>query len=203
MHLEQTYVRTQFMQFLARYGRSYSSKSDFDIRFDIFAANLAAIEEHNSQPDITHIKGINQFTDMTESEIAARYSKPALKKPPVQARKPESMRLHQSVLPEYVNWYEAGKVSESVDQTGCGACWAFTTATTLESLNAIVNNLETVPTYSVQYLMDCDDVNWACDGGWMLDAYDFTKQRGIVAWKDYDRTYNAQKNVCVQPKASV
>ena len=40
-------------------------------------------------------------------------------------------------LPETVDWYAAGKVSESVDQGGCGACWAFTTATTLESLNAI------------------------------------------------------------------
>jgi hypothetical protein len=47
--------------------------------------------------------------------------------------------------------------------------------------------------------MDCDDVNWACDGGWMLDAYDFTKTRGIIAWNDYERTYNAKKNVCKEP----
>lgn len=107
--------------------------------------------------------------------------------------------MHSTSLPEYVNWYEAGKVSESVDQTGCGACWAFTTATTLESLNAIQNDLPKVPMYSVQYLMDCDEVNWACDGGWMLDAYTFTNKRGIVAWHDYDRTYNARKNVCKEP----
>jgi C1A family cysteine protease len=105
--------------------------------------------------------------------------------------------LRQSDLPEYVNWYEAGKVSESIDQTGCGACWAFTTATTLESLNAIRNNLHKVPVYSVQYLMDCDDVDWGCDGGWMLDAYEFTRQNGIVAWKDYDRSYTARKNACL------
>ena len=37
--------------------------------------------------------------------------------------------------------------------------------------------------------MDCDDVNWACDGGWMLDGYAFTKKNGIIAWDDYPRSY--------------
>jgi hypothetical protein len=57
--LKESLVSTQFMQFVARYGRSYASKSDFDVRFEIFAANLAAIEDHNSQDEITHTKGIN------------------------------------------------------------------------------------------------------------------------------------------------
>ena len=87
---------------------------------------------------------------MTDDEISARYERTALKKPKqMMSKKTEALRLYSTALPEYVNWYEAGKVSESVDQTGCGACWAFTTATTLESLNAIFNNLPTVPTYSV------------------------------------------------------
>jgi C1A family cysteine protease len=192
------------MLFLAKYGRSYATKSDFDVRYDIFATNYVAIQDHNALPDITHTKGVNAFTDMTLEELEARYNHKALKLPSTKRiKETNAMRLHASDLPEYVNWYEAGKVSESVDQTGCGACWAFTTATTLESLNAIVNNLPTVPTYSVQYLMDCDEVNWACDGGWMLDAYDFTKTKGIVAWSDYDRTYNARKNTCKSPPSYV
>lgn len=94
-----------------------------------------------------------------------------------------------ATLPDYVNWYEQGKVSESIDQGGCGACWAFTTATTLESLNAIENNLDEVPIYSIQYLLDCDEVNWGCDGGWMADAYEVIAEEGIIAWKDYPRSY--------------
>ena len=92
-----------------------------------------------------------------------------------------------------VNWYTAGKVSESVDQGGCGACWAFVTASTLESLNAIENDLAEVPTYSVQYLMDCDNVNWACDGGWMYDAYEFTAENGVISWNDYSSGYLGYK----------
>ena len=92
-------------------------------------------------------------------------------------------------VPEEVDWWAAGKVSDSVDQGGCGACWAFTTASVLESLNAIENNLEAAPKYSVQYLMDCDDGNFACDGGWMADAWEFTKKEGIVGWNDYPSGY--------------
>ena len=150
---------------------------------------------------ITYRKGVNQFTDMTIEELEARYLSATLRKPEQRspARAPASRHLATADLPEYVNWYEAGKVSESVDQTGCGACWAFTTATTLESLNAITNNLSNVPVYSVQYLMDCDEVNWGCEGGWMLDAYTYTSEHGIIAWVDYARTYNAKKNACKVP----
>lgn len=138
---------------------------------------------------------------MTDSELHERYSKSALKLPLTKTVKKTHARLFENKdLPEYVNWYEAGKVSESVDQTSCGACWAFTTATTLESFNAIMNNLKKVPRYSVQYLMDCDDVDWGCEGGWMLDAYNWTKEHGIVDWDDYDRTYQARKNTCKMPK---
>ena len=94
-----------------------------------------------------------------------------------------------TTVPDEVDWFAAGKVSESIDQGGCGACWAFVTATTLESLNAIENDLPAVPTYSVQYLMDCDEVNWACDGGWMTDAYAFTAERGVIPWDDYPTGY--------------
>jgi len=53
------HIRQQFMLFTARYGRSYASKSDFDIRYDIFAKNYKAIEDHNNTPDITFTKGVN------------------------------------------------------------------------------------------------------------------------------------------------
>ena len=53
-----------------------------------------------------------------------------------------------------------------------------------------------MPRYSVQYLLDCDDGNWGCDGGWMADAYLFTKDKGIVNWEDYPRGYQGRKTKC-------
>ena len=41
--------------------------------------------------------------------------------------------------------------------------------------------------------MDCDKVNWACDGGWMYDAYQFTSKHGVLDWKDYPDGYVGHK----------
>lgn len=37
-------------------------------------------------------------------------------------------------LPEYINWFDKGYVTRPYDQGSCGACWAFTAASTLEAL---------------------------------------------------------------------
>ena len=55
-----------------------------------------------------------------------------------------------------------------------------------------------VPKYSVQYLMDCDERNFACDGGWMLDAFEFTRQNGIVNWQDYSHDYLSRMAKCAK-----
>ena len=82
--------------------------------------------------------------------------------------------LSAGILPESVNWVEQGKVSPPLDQSHCGGCWAFCAATCLESLAAIINNMETMPSFSVQYLLDCDNINDGCKGGWMDDSYLYT-----------------------------
>ena len=37
-------------------------------------------------------------------------------------------------LPDYVNWFDKGFITRPYDQGSCGACWAFTAASTLEAL---------------------------------------------------------------------
>jgi C1A family cysteine protease len=59
-------------------------------------------------------------------------------------------RLEDGVtVPDYVNWYEAGKVTRPYNQKNCGSCWAFTAVATLEALAAITGHDQTVQEYSV------------------------------------------------------
>lgn len=51
----------------------------------------------------------------------------------------------------------------------------------------------------MQYLLDCDDTNYACDGGWMTDAYFWTIDHGIVEWNDYAREYKRTSYKCKEP----
>lgn len=47
-------------------------------------------------------------------------------------------------LPDYVNWFERGKVSRPYNQGSCGSCWAFSATAALESLAAISGHDATV-----------------------------------------------------------
>ena len=85
------------------------------------------------------------------------------------------------------------------DQGRCGSCWAFTTAATMEGAYAIRHNTQP-ERLSVQYLIDCDNVNQGCSGGWMLDAYNFTANRGLVKESDYPNKYLMRKDSCRDDK---
>lgn len=70
----------------------------------------------------------------------------------------------------------------------------------MEALHSIHNPKKTALSFSAQYLLDCDDTNYGCDGGWMTDAYYWTIDNGIVLWDDYKNSYRARKMKCDQPK---
>merc|ERR1711872_807669 len=66
------YAKLQFAQFKEQYGKIYKTRSEHQMRFDIFQANLKKIEEHNKS-GASWKKGINQFSDLTEAEFQAMY----------------------------------------------------------------------------------------------------------------------------------
>jgi C1A family cysteine protease len=125
-----------FMHFLARYGKTYSSKGELVKRFGIFVKNIEAVAVHNKGSGFK--KGVNQFSDMTLEEFSQLYGKAAL---PKREKKSSSPRLESNLeevqIPESVDWHKAGKTTVPSDQGGCGSCWAFTTAATMESAYAI------------------------------------------------------------------
>merc|ERR1712154_328912 len=55
------YAKLQFAQFKEQYGKAYKTRTEHQMRFDIFQANLKKIEEHNKS-GASWKKGINQFS---------------------------------------------------------------------------------------------------------------------------------------------
>ncbi len=76
------------MQFLAKYGKMYASKSDMSSRFQIFAENFDRIQAHNSAPEGRFKMGINQFADLSVEEFTSLYGTTGLK---VRATKPRKL----------------------------------------------------------------------------------------------------------------
>ena len=84
-----------FSRFIRDFGRSYAGKDEHHERYEIFAANYDAIQEHNAKYEAGEEgylfkKGINQFSDLTKEEFNARYHGRGLKKPAVASITKES-----------------------------------------------------------------------------------------------------------------
>lgn len=67
-----------FIDFNARYSRSYASREDHKDRFAIFRKNLRLIEEHNRKPASEFKLGINKFSDLNLDQFLDQFAaKPA------------------------------------------------------------------------------------------------------------------------------
>ena len=188
------------MQFVAKFGKTYATKNDVNSKYEVFVQNYRQMMEHNEK-STTYQMGINKFSDLTIEEFSNLYHKNGVAVP--LNRREKKMKLQTPMIdddkeaPSSVDWRAAGRVSIPQDQASCGACWAFTTTTTIESLIAIKTDSKPIP-LSVQHLVDCDEVNFGCGGGWMLDAYEFSKNQGLIKESDYPNKYLARKENCHQ-----
>jgi hypothetical protein len=60
---------SEFMKYVAKFGKSYENTEEFAMRSEIFKNNLGAIVMHNSMDaGQTYQLGLNQFSDWTQEE---------------------------------------------------------------------------------------------------------------------------------------
>ena len=181
---------SQFDQWKATHGISYSSQFENAYRERIFLQNLAEIEAHNARKDQTYTMGINQFTAMTQEEFEEAY---------LGLIAPESNQ-NVEINQEYtvagdIDWNSQGYVTPVKNQGQCGSCWAFSTTGGLEWLSKSQGNLQS---FSEQQLVDCSSSygNQGCNGGLMTSAFKYVRDKGIVHEDEYP--YKAVKQACKQ-----
>jgi hypothetical protein len=62
-------IEAAFIQFVAKYGKSYAAKGEVASRFENFARAYKMVKEHNLKEDATSTMEINQFADLSLEEM--------------------------------------------------------------------------------------------------------------------------------------
>lgn len=120
-HISQGSTVDAFDEYKERFGKVYQREGEEVYRRIIFMKNKERIERLNADPEETHLRGINRFTDLTLSEIMELY---ADLKVPSQATQ-NHVEEGPTRLGVEIDWEAAGKVTPVADQGQCGASWAF------------------------------------------------------------------------------
>jgi C1A family cysteine protease len=153
---------SEFNAYLAKFGKSYDTKEEYEYRRELFMRAFQEVQEHNAQNDKTWFTAINKFSDMTNQEIKA-----SLGGGIVGEHRPHIEVLDQDLAANGpVDWRTY--MNPVRDQGQCGSCWAFASIATLEGRYAIRKS--TKYQLSEQQLVDCATACNGCGGGWASRA---------------------------------
>eukprot|EP00397_Hematodinium_sp_SG-2012_P054312 GEMP01065390.1.p1 GENE.GEMP01065390.1~~GEMP01065390.1.p1 ORF type:complete len:301 (+),score=65.51 GEMP01065390.1:70-972(+) len=173
-----TDFEAEFQKFAIKFDKVYSVIERAE-RLAIFTANLLFIEAENAKGTNSYSLGVTPFADRTPDEFKARMK--TFKRPSKLSRTPYEFK--NSPIPDEVDWVKKGAVNPVQDQGQCGSCWSFSAVGGLEGARAVFG--EGLLKLSEEFIMDCDDKDYKCEGGWMDNAFDFVKENGLCTEDSY------------------
>lgn len=172
---------------MLKFNKSYQSEEEFELRFQYF---LDFISKTNGK--------FNEFSDLSQEEFKKYYLNliPMTNDELKSYAKPitrENIDFDFNSLPESFDWRTKNVVTEVKNQKQCGSCWAFSAAANIESVYAI--KYHKLYSLSEQQIMDCDDEDHGCGGGYPMKAFDYViNAGGLQTENDYE--YLAHKSTC-------
>ena len=168
---------SMFQQFIAKFKKSYSTSS-FAARLKAFTSNINLITQTNKLGKKLKL-GVTQFSDLTVSEFRSKFTGITL---PTSGSLVETENMVEQETEADIEAnaadFKTGRDWRSMmtvprHQHGCGSCWAFAAAATVEGARAIAG-ISGKQYISTQQLVDCakDTPCRGCRGGWRYKTPD-------------------------------
>jgi len=197
-------AHSEFSAFKAKYNKTYSDITEEISRLRIFESNLEKIAAHNKDPRWTYTLAVNEYADLTVAEFAAIYARGKMWDQTTLSMEPHDGSKDRSVndLPSAVDWRDKNVVTPAKNQGGCGSCWAFSTAETLESHIAIKTGK--LMKFSPQEFVSCMPNpkhcggTGGCQGATQLLGFQYAISTGITTEDSYP--YEGVTGTCDKDK---
>lgn len=195
---DRSFYQAKFHDWLSNYKVTINDDTHFNHMLENFANNDDFIETHNANTSNTYELGHNQFSYMNFGEFR-QYVHLGLDAPDLFTfnKIHDIPQVNVSALPASVDWTTSGAVTGVKDQGNCGSCWSFSATGALEGAYKI--KYGTLVSFSEQNLVSCDTTDSACNGGWMDNAFSWTKSNGGLcteAGYPYTSGSTGQKGTC-------
>jgi len=185
-------LHAQFAGFKHAHGKQYKDAFEESYRKGIFAANVAKINQHNEEfarGEVTWKMAINHLADLTHDEFMEMNKL----KVPDMPKAPRKYQMQAKSMASSVDWRDQGYVTDVKDQGQCGSCWAFGAVASMEA--AHYEKYGSTVQMSEQQVVDCDNRNSGCNGGWYDTAWRYVSEEGgIETTADYP--YHAREGSC-------
>lgn len=191
-------MRSQFEKFKVKYGKEYEGPEEEERRFRIFVDSLKEAKRLQERDRGTAVYGVTKFSDLSNEEFANYYLNPMISNnngswPEEVMWTETSGRLANLSRPSRFNWKKKGAVTRVKDQRRCGCCWAFGAVANIESMWFI--KTKQLIELSEQELVDCDNLDHGCRGGYPYNAFNIiVKLGGMMDSEDYQ--YRGRKDIC-------
>jgi cathepsin F len=207
----------KFEEFIARFGKTYPTIEEYQQRFQIFGQNLKDLENVKKQSltDLDDVydpvaedsmeNDISSFFDLTDEEYERMYMTTVVPEEDLQlsanpsensfitGNETEADKLrHLEAIPSSYDWRSKGVVSPVRAQGLCGACYAFSAASNIESQYAIKTGR--LLDLSEQQIVNCNPYAVGCHGGNVGLAIKYVTTAGL-GLETSDR-YVARKEMC-------
>lgn len=176
-------IMDRFHEWIETFHYQFRDDAHFYDVYRKWSANDRFIEVSNGQ-NLTYTLGHNQFSGMNTDDFRKyllSFDKPTFQQ--------NYIKTDTSSAPKSVDWVATGAVTPVKDQGQCGSCWSFSTTGALEG--AYFVKYGTLPSFSEQQLVDCDNLSnggrdHGCNGGLMDNAFTWIKKNGgLCSEQDY------------------
>ncbi|KAJ3670223.1 hypothetical protein LUZ60_010547 [Juncus effusus] len=159
---------------MIKHGKDYSCDEQRQRRLIIFTNNVNFIEKFNRERKYNYTLSVNHLADLTNEEFKSKYNGVKI---PNLARSPPKQPLNFTLMPPIsIDWRSSGAVTPIKDQGSCGSCWAFASVAAIEGIYKIKTGKRV--SLSEQELVDCNNANYGCEGGWSQRAFEFIISKG-------------------------